>query len=108
MLPRLRVVSVSDRGKRRALCARDSPGSLLYALRQSDGGERWPAKSLPSGDDSTPSLDGSNVYVSLAGPQTYAFDRATGAERWHYSGRCTGGGGSTTMVSGVACTATTA
>jgi hypothetical protein len=36
--------------------------------------------------------------VSLAGPQTYAFDRATGTERRHYSGCCTGGGGSTTML----------
>ena len=76
----------------------NSPGSLLYALRQSDGGERWPVRSLHSGDNSTPTLDGSTVYVSLAGPQTYAFDRGTGAERWHYSGCCTGGGGSTTML----------
>ena len=72
----------------------------LYALRQSDGADRWPPKTLSSGDSSTPSLDGSNVYVSLAGAQTYAFDRATGAERWHYGGCCTGGGGTTTMVFG--------
>ena len=76
----------------------NSPGSLLYALKQSDGTERWPVRSLHSGDNSTPTLDGSTVYVSLAGPQTYAFDRATGAERWHYGGCCTGGGGSTTML----------
>jgi hypothetical protein len=74
--------------------------SKLHALRQSDGADRWPATSLSSGDSSTPSLDGSNVYVSLAGAQTYAFDRATGVERWHYAGCCTGGGGTTTMVFG--------
>ena len=74
--------------------------SKLHALRQSDGADRWPAKSLSSGDSSTPSLDGSNVYVSLAGAQTYAFDRGTGVERWHYGGCCTGGGGTTTMVFG--------
>jgi len=38
--------------------------------------------------------------VSLAGAQTYAFDRSTGVERWHYRGCCTGGGGTTTMVFG--------
>jgi outer membrane protein assembly factor BamB len=51
-----------------------------------------------SGDNSTPTLDGSTVYVWLAGPQTYAFDRATGTECRHYSGCCTGGGGSMTML----------
>jgi outer membrane protein assembly factor BamB len=56
-------------------------------LRQSDGADRWPAKSLSSGNSGTPSLDGSNVYVSLAGARTYAFDRGTGVERWHYGGR---------------------
>jgi outer membrane protein assembly factor BamB len=78
----------------------NASSSMLHALRQSDGADRWPAKSLSSGDNSTPSLDGSNVYVSLAGAQTYAFDRTTGAERWHYGGCCTGGGGTTTMVFG--------
>lgn len=81
------------------LLANDS-SSKLYALRQSDGADRWPAQTLSSGDSSTPSLDGSNVYVSLAGAQTYAFDRATGAVRWHHRGCCTGGGGTTTMVFG--------
>jgi hypothetical protein len=81
------------------LLANDS-STKLYSLRQSDGADRWPPKTLSSGDSSTPSLDGSNVYVSLAGAQTYAFDRATGAERWHYGGCCTGGGGTTTMVFG--------
>jgi outer membrane protein assembly factor BamB len=81
------------------LLANDS-STKLYALRQSDGADRWPPKTLSSGDSSTPSLDGSNVYVSLAGAQTYAFDRATGVDRWHYSGCCTGGGGTTTMVFG--------
>jgi outer membrane protein assembly factor BamB len=79
--------------------ANDS-SSKLYALRQSDGADRWPPRDLSSGDSSTPSLDGSNVYVSLAGAQTYAFDRGTGVERWHYRGCCTGGGGTTTMVFG--------
>jgi hypothetical protein len=58
-------------------------GGSLHALRQSDGGDRWPAKSLSYGDDSAPTLDGSNVYLSLGGPQTSAIDRASGAVRWH-------------------------
>ena len=57
-----------------------------------------PEDPLSSGDSSTPSLDGSNVYVSLAGAQTYAFDRASGAD--DNGGCCTGGGGTTTMVFG--------
>jgi outer membrane protein assembly factor BamB len=75
-------------------------GTQLYALRQSDGADRWPPVNVTSGDNSTPSLDDSNVYVSVAGAQTFAVDRATGAERWHYKGCCTGGGGTTTLVFG--------
>jgi outer membrane protein assembly factor BamB len=76
-----------------------SPGSSsLHSLRQSDGADRWPPPGLSSGDGSAPTLEGSTVYVSLAGAQTYAFDRATGAQRWHYGGCCTGGGGMTTTV----------
>ncbi len=71
----------------------------LYALRQSDGSDRWGPKTLPGGDSSTPALDGANVYLSLGGPQTYALDRASGAQRWHY-GVCCGGGGTTPKLVG--------
>jgi outer membrane protein assembly factor BamB len=78
----------------------NSGSSTLYSLRQSDGSDRWPPRDLSSGSGSTPTLDAANVYVSLSGPQTFAFDRATGAERWHYAPCCNGGGGTTTMVYG--------
>ena len=77
----------------------ESSGSTsLHALRGSDGADLWEPKSITSGDESAPSLDAGTVYVSVAGPQTFAFDRATGAQRWHYRGCCTGGGGSTTRL----------
>ena len=69
-----------------------SGGSRLYAVRGSDGGELWAPKSLQHGD-STPALDAETVYVSVPAHNTYAFDRDTGAQRWHSSGCCTGGGG---------------
>lgn len=65
---------------------------VLYALRQSDGTDRWPPRQLAdSAVQGSPTLDASNVYM-WAGQHAYAFDRATGAERWHYDPGCCGGG----------------
>ncbi|HEV2786922.1 MAG TPA: PQQ-binding-like beta-propeller repeat protein, partial [Solirubrobacteraceae bacterium] len=75
-----------------------SGASSLYALRQSDGQNLWPPKSLTSGDGSAPTLDGDTVYVSLPAHRTYAFRRSDGTERWQSKGCCTGGGGTTSVL----------
>ncbi len=86
----------ADRGQLFFLAS--SGSSSLHALRQSDGTDLWAPKGVTSGDSSAPTLDGGSVYVSVAGPQTFSFDRNTGAQRWHYKGCCTGGGGGTTRL----------
>src|SRR4051812_1705529 len=72
-------------------------GGTLYAVRESDGAVVW-TQSVMNGDDSSPAVDAGRVFVSYSGPQTYAFDAASGAPLWHYSGCCEGGGGDTPAV----------
>jgi putative pyrroloquinoline-quinone binding quinoprotein len=72
--------------------------ATLYAMRQSDGADRWPPKPLASGTYSTPALDADSVYVSMAGDQTHAFRRADGVQRWHYDSGISGGGGISPVV----------
>ena len=74
-----------------------SGGSGLYGLNGANGAQLWSRRSLVSGD-SSPAVDGDTVYVSLPAHHTYAFDRATGATRWHSSGCCSGGGGANPIV----------
>ena len=76
-----------------------SSSAGLHGVRQSDGADLWPAKSLSFGNESAPTLDASSVYVSLHDGHAYAFDRATGNERWNFYGG-TGGGGVTTRLHG--------
>lgn len=68
-------------------------GDVLHALRQSDGTNRWPPRQLDGGmgTQAAPTLDASSVYM-WAGQHVYAFDRGTGAERWHFDHGCCGGG----------------
>lgn len=72
-------------------------GGTLYAVRQSNGSVAW-TREVWNGDNSSPALSGDSVFVSYVGPQVYAFDRASGAQRWRYSGCCQGGGGSTPVL----------
>nr|MDQ3981479.1 PQQ-binding-like beta-propeller repeat protein [Actinomycetota bacterium] len=69
-------------------------GGTFYAVRQENGSVAW-TREVWNGDNSSPALSGDSVFVSYVGPQVYAFDRTSGAERWHYAGCCQGGGGST-------------
>jgi len=74
-------------------------GGTLYAVRESDGQVLW-TRSVANGDESSPALSPSGVFVSYAGPQVYGFDRASGAQLWRYQGASSGGGGKTAVVSG--------
>jgi outer membrane protein assembly factor BamB/fibronectin type 3 domain-containing protein len=74
-------------------------GGTVYAVDEASGVVKWTA-SVENGDDSSPALSGTGLYVSYTCPQTYDFDPATGAALWHYSGPCEGGGGKTAAYAG--------
>jgi outer membrane protein assembly factor BamB len=48
-----------------------------------------------NGDHSSPTLSGTDVYVSYACGLVYAFNRRTGQQQWFSNGSCEGGGGKT-------------
>ena len=69
-------------------------GGAVYAFSESKGHLLW-AQTVREGDDSSPAVSPSGVYVSYVCPQTYDFNPRNGDLIWHYSGSCYGGGGST-------------
>lgn len=73
-------------------------GGTLYAVDEATGTTTWTA-AVENGDDSSPAVDGSGVYVSYACEQAYRFD-LTGALSWHHTTDCEGGGGRTPVVHG--------
>lgn len=72
-------------------------GGTVYAVSQKDGTVVWTA-SVANGDDSSPAVTSTGVYVSYACPQTYRFDPKKGTLIWHFSGQCEGGGGATPVL----------
>ena len=74
-------------------------GGTLYAYAESSGHLNWRA-SVENGDSSSPVVTKAGVFVSYACPQTYQFNPRSGAQVWHYSGPCEGGGGSTAVLHG--------
>ncbi len=69
-------------------------GGTVYAYAESNGDLQWTG-SVENGDDSSPVVTKSGVFVSYACPQTYDFNPKSGSQIWHYNGPCEGGGGST-------------
>lgn len=76
----------------------DSGTSSIVALDAETGRVRWNAEG--NGTGNTPAVDGERVYASYACGWTYAWDRAGGKKRWNTDADCSGGGGSTPVVSG--------
>lgn len=72
-------------------------GGTLYAVDAATGAVRW-TQSVANGDDSSPAVNSSGVYVSYACEQTYDFDPATGEPIWHHQTDCSGGGGRTPVL----------
>src|SRR6266581_2626835 len=60
-------------------------GGTVYAFRESDGSQVW-TQSVQNGDDSSPTVNGSGVYVSYACNQAYDFAPQNGNPIWHYQG----------------------
>ena len=69
-------------------------GGTVYAVNADSGAVLW-TKSVMNGDKSSPAVMSDGVYVSYSCPNVYKLDPATGAQIWHYSPGCSGGGGKT-------------
>lgn len=69
----------------------------LYAVSEADGSVRW-SRSVENGDESSPALSATDVYVSYACGLVYDIDRAGGEQKWFSNGPCEGGGGGKTAV----------
>lgn len=76
-------------------------GYHLTAYSQTTGKRVWDSVARLIGGESTPAVGGGVVWVTGAGPQTYAFLAATGQPLWYYgTGNDTGGGNDTPIVYG--------
>ncbi len=73
-------------------------GGTVYGVSALDGRVLW-TQPVANGDNSSPAVSDTGVYVSYACTQAYGFAPATGAPLWHYAGPCSGGGGKTTVLS---------
>ena len=71
-------------------------GGTLYAVDESTGSTTWTA-GVENGDDSSPAVDDTGVYVSYACEQAYRFALG-GTLVWHHSTACEGGGGRTAVL----------
>jgi outer membrane protein assembly factor BamB len=69
-------------------------GGTVYAVSESNGTLLW-TQPVQNGDNSSPALSGSGVFVSYACGLVYAFDPVTGKQQWFSNGPCEGGGGKT-------------
>lgn len=69
-------------------------GGTVYGVNATNGNLVW-TNNVANGDDSSPSVTSTDLYVSYVCPQAYDFAPLTGVLIWHYSGPCEGGGGAT-------------
>lgn len=72
-------------------------GGTVYAFSESNGSLVW-SQQVENGDDSSPAVSNTGVYVSYACNQDYDFVPANGNPVWHYQGPCEGGGGDTPVL----------
>jgi len=72
-------------------------GGTVFAVDESTGTVVWTG-SVMNGDNSSPAVSSSGMYVSYACGQTYDFAPSTGALTWHRSTGCEGGGGKTPVL----------
>ena len=72
-------------------------GGTVYAVSESTGAVTWTAPVM-NGDNSSPAVSSTGVYVSYACGQTYDLNPASGALVWHVATSCEGGGGKTPVL----------
>ena len=75
----------------------DGSGGTMYALSESTGALLW-TQSLETGDESSPAVGPSGVYVSFACDLTQAFSPTNGTPLWTHTTGCDGGGGQTSVL----------
>lgn len=69
-------------------------GGTVYAVSEETGDLVW-RTNVNGGDESSPVVTSTGVYVTYTGGQDYDLNPYTGAVIWHYNGGSTGGGGTT-------------
>jgi outer membrane protein assembly factor BamB len=74
-------------------------GGTIYALAVADGAVKWTANTNESGPTS-PAVSATALYASFACGRVYAVSPATGAQFWFRSSSCSGGGGTTPVLTG--------
>lgn len=74
-------------------------GGTVYAVNQANGSPAWSAP-VEGGNQSSPAVDATGVYVSYHGPHAYAFDPSSGTELWHHTSLQSGGTGQDTALMG--------
>jgi outer membrane protein assembly factor BamB len=72
-------------------------GGIVYAVRESNGKLAWSGE-VENGDDSSPAVSATGVWVSYGCGQTYDFNSTSGALIWHRDTFCEGGGGNTPVL----------
>jgi PQQ-like domain len=72
-------------------------GGDVYAVHESTGKVAWYAE-VENGDDSSPAVSSTGVWVSYACGQTYDFNPTSGALIWYRDTDCEGGGGRTPVL----------
>jgi outer membrane protein assembly factor BamB len=74
-------------------------GGTVYAVDEATGAV-LATQSVQNGDNSSPALSPTSVFVSYACNQAYGFAQPDLAFLWHYSTFCAGGGGKTAVYAG--------
>jgi hypothetical protein len=72
-------------------------GGTVYGVWASDGGVRW-SMPVANGNTSSPALSATGLFVSYACNQAWGFSPTTGAQLWHHTSSCSGGGGKTVAL----------
>lgn len=77
-----------------------SGSGTLYAVDEQDGTVKWSVLLQNGGDDSSPAVTSTGVFVAAACNHVYDFSPQDGSLIWQHPGPCTGGGGSTPVLFG--------
>ena len=75
-------------------------GTTLYAVDEQDGTVNWSVLFDDGGNDSSPAVTSTGVFVAFSCNNVFDFSPQDGSLIWFHSGPCTGGGGSTPVLFG--------
>ena len=75
-------------------------GTTLYAIDEQDGTVNWSVLYDDGGNDSSPAVTSTGVFVAFSCNNVFDFSPQDGSLIWFHSGPCTGGGGSTPVLFG--------